>query len=229
MSLGEALIGSAVAARSAVAVMPVVSGGGDASKDGSIRYAMAMKVKYRKHKKILHLALLGVHNESRAGVYPSPDRVVQLGIKILLEGCNPNEAHHAGVAVQDVPYEKRTRNPQFPDELFETMTTFNARHFRGSGELRECFREQDVQYGTLAHNHLLLRCGSQLCEHSHHPCAELHPEPHEEDDFATEVRYARTGLDRMFIGENFATDFKGSSAHSNDGSRTSATSRMAPR
>ncbi len=74
-----------------------------------------------------------------------------------------------------------------------------------------------------------LRCGSQLCEHSHHPCAELHPEPHEEDDFATEVRYARTGLDRMFIGENFATDFKGSSAHSNDGSRTSATSRMAPR
>ncbi len=60
MSLGEALIGSAVAARSAVAVMPVVSGGGDASKDGSIRYAMAMKVKYRKHKKFLHLALLGV-------------------------------------------------------------------------------------------------------------------------------------------------------------------------
>ena len=74
-----------------------------------------------------------------------------------------------------------------------------------------------------------LRCGSQLYEHSHHPCAELLPEPREEDDFATEVRYARTGLDRMFIGENFATDFKGSSAHSNDGSRTSATSRMAPR
>ena len=45
MSLGEALLGSAVAGRSAVAVMPVVSGGGDASKDGSIRYAMAMEVK----------------------------------------------------------------------------------------------------------------------------------------------------------------------------------------
>ena len=59
-----------------------------------------------------------------------------------------------------------------------------------------------------------LRCGSQLCEHSHHPCAELHPEPHEEDDFAAEVRYARAGLDRMFIGENFATDFQGSAASS---------------
>ena len=59
--------------------------------------------------------------------------------------------------------------------------------------------------------------------------AAAHPEPHEEEDFATQVRYARTGLDRMFIGENFATDFKGNSAHSNDGSRTSATSRMAPR
>ena len=86
MSLGEALIGSAVAARSAVAVMPVVSGGGDASKDGSIRYAMAMKVKYRKHKKFVQLGLLGVHNTNRAGVYPGPDRVVQLDIKILLAG-----------------------------------------------------------------------------------------------------------------------------------------------
>ncbi len=71
MSLGEALIGSAVSARSAVAVMPVVSGGGDASKDGSIRYAMAMKVKYRKAKTFLHVALVGVHNANRAGVYPS--------------------------------------------------------------------------------------------------------------------------------------------------------------
>ncbi len=35
--------------------------------------------------------------------------------------------------------------------------------------------------------------------------AAAHPEPHEEEDFATQVRYARTGLDRMFIGENFAT------------------------
>ena len=34
------------------------------------------------------------------------------------------------------------------------------------------------------------------------------------DVFATDVRYARTGLDRMFIGENFATDFKGSAASS---------------
>ncbi len=68
MSLGEALLGSAVAGRSAVAAMPLVSGGGDASKDGSIRYAMAMKVKYRKHKKFVQLALLGVHNANRAGV-----------------------------------------------------------------------------------------------------------------------------------------------------------------
>ncbi len=156
MSLGEALLGSAVAGRSAVAVMPVVSGGGDASKDGSIRYAMAMKVKYRKHKKVVQLALLGVHPSSRAGVYPGPDRVVQLGIKILLEGCNPNEANHEGVCVQEVPPEMRAHRPQFPDELFETMKAFDARHCRGSGELRECFPEQDVKYGTLAHSHLLL-------------------------------------------------------------------------
>ena len=87
--------------------MPLVSGGGDASKDGSIRYAMAMKVKYRKHKKVVQLALLGVHPSNRAGVYPGPDRVVQLGVKILLAGCDPNEANHAGVCVQEVPPEKR--------------------------------------------------------------------------------------------------------------------------
>ena len=156
MSLGEALLGSAVAGRSAVAVMPVVSGGGDASKDGSIRYAMAMEVKYRKHKKFVQLGLLGVHNANRAGVYPGPDRVVQLGIKILLEGCNPNEANHEGVCVQEVPPEKRAHRPQFPEEPFETMTAFNTRHCRGSGELRKCFPEPDVQYGTLAHSHLLL-------------------------------------------------------------------------
>ena len=68
MSLGEALLGSAVAGRSAVPVMSVVSGGGDTSKDGSVRYAMVMKVKYRKHKKFVQLGLLGVHNANRAGV-----------------------------------------------------------------------------------------------------------------------------------------------------------------
>ncbi len=34
------------------------------------------------------------------------------------------------------------------------------------------------------------------------------------DVFATDVRYARTGLDRMFKGDYFATDFKGSAASS---------------
>ncbi len=34
--------------------------------------------------------------------------------------------------------------------------------------------------------------------------AAAHPEPHEEEDFATQFRYARAGLDRMFIGEHFA-------------------------
>ncbi len=65
-----------------------------------------------------------------------------------------------------------------------------------------------------------LRCGSQLCEHSHHPCAELHPEPHEGDDFATEVRYARAGLDRMFIGENFTESLGPVTSATKDGSRS---------
>ena len=65
-----------------------------------------------------------------------------------------------------------------------------------------------------------LRCGPQLYEHSHHPCAGLHPEPHEEDDFATEVRYARTGLDRMFIGENFTESLGPVTSATKDGSRS---------
>ena len=59
---------------------------------GLIRRAMAFRVKYRvqdgsgKTKRHLALSLLGVHKLNRGGVYPSPDTVVNLGLKLLGAG-----------------------------------------------------------------------------------------------------------------------------------------------
>ena len=70
---------------------------------GLIRQAMAYRVKYRviaangAHKRKLPLSLLGVHNRNRGGVYPSPETVENLGLKLLSVGFSSEEANHEGV------------------------------------------------------------------------------------------------------------------------------------
>ena len=58
---------------------------------GSIREAMALRVKYRlcdgiRSKRDLHLEMLCVHKLNRGGQYPMPKTVVNLGIGIFEDG-----------------------------------------------------------------------------------------------------------------------------------------------
>ena len=71
---------------------------------GLIRQAMAYRVKYRVvdgdggHTRKMPLSLLGVHNRNPGGVYPSPEAVENLGLKLLSQGFSLSEANHEGGA-----------------------------------------------------------------------------------------------------------------------------------
>ena len=82
--------------------VPAVAGQVDA---GLIRQAMAYRVKYRIEggKRLMGLSLLGVHPQNRGGVYPSPETVRNLGLKLLKTGFSVDEANHEGACVQEVP------------------------------------------------------------------------------------------------------------------------------
>ena len=75
---------------------------------------MAYRVKYRVAggKRQMYLSLLGVHPLNRAGVYPSPETVQNLGLKLLETGFSEDEANHEGVCVQEIPAEERRCDPR---------------------------------------------------------------------------------------------------------------------
>ena len=81
---------------------------------GIIRKAMALRVKYRvasatgAKKRRIPLALMGVHNMNRGGVYPNGERVANLAVELLKVGFSEEEANHEGVCVQEVPASERT-------------------------------------------------------------------------------------------------------------------------
>ena len=86
---------------------------------GIIRKAMALRVKYRvasatgAKKRRIPLALMGVHNMNRGGVYPNGDRVVNLAVDLLKSGFSEEEANHEGVCVQEVPASERKHGPVY--------------------------------------------------------------------------------------------------------------------
>ena len=63
---------------------------------GLVRKAMAFRVKYRVSlgKERMPLARLGVHPQTRGGLYPQPDIVRNLGLHIMATGFNGSEADH---------------------------------------------------------------------------------------------------------------------------------------
>ena len=129
---------------------------------GLIRAAMAFRVKYRvpqadgKTKRKLPLQVLGVHPMNRGGVYPSPDTVNNLGVSIVNDGCNPEEANHEGVCVQELPPKERKHDPMCHSKPYQTYTAYNRGKTKES-MLSTCFDQHgDVLYGTLSHGHLLL-------------------------------------------------------------------------
>ncbi len=129
---------------------------------GLIRKAMAFRVKYRvvehggAHMRCMPLSLLGVHKLNRGGVYPSPDTVQNLGLKLLEVGFSMDEANHEGVCVQELPVDERTRGPLNLDRPYTSYKEFNKGHCTNP-QLRTCFNDDsDTLYGTLSHSHLLL-------------------------------------------------------------------------
>ena len=76
---------------------------------GLVRQAMAFRVKYRLdiNKRVIALSRLGVHPQNRGGMYPQPDTVRNLGLKIITKGFNQSEANHEGVNVEEVPFAER--------------------------------------------------------------------------------------------------------------------------
>ena len=77
---------------------------------GLVRKAMAFRVKYRLDikKRVIALSRLGVHPQNRGGMYPQPDVVRNLGLKIITKGFNKSEADHEGVCVEEVPFCERS-------------------------------------------------------------------------------------------------------------------------
>ena len=120
---------------------------------GIIKRAMALRVKYRVEykKRKLPLALLGVHPRNRSGVYPNADRVESLGMALLKDGFNVEEAEHEGVCVQEVPMAERSAYPAVAGySEFNVANCVDPR-------LKVCFEEQPgTSYGTLSHSHLLM-------------------------------------------------------------------------
>ncbi len=129
---------------------------------GLMRQAMAYRVKYRLKqpaggwKKRMDLGLLGVHTQNRGGVFPSPETVQNLGIKLLQAGFSVDEANHEGVCVQELPVGERTEDPAAPGKPYVSYHEFNMANC-GNPQLRTCFDAcSDTLYGTLSHSHLLL-------------------------------------------------------------------------
>ena len=120
---------------------------------GLVRKAMAFRVKYRDcqdSRKVISLSRLGVHQLNRGGVYPQPDIVRNLGLKLLETGFNESEANHEGVCVAEVPFRERGQEP------YESYLRYNSKKCCHPF-LSKCFtRQSDVMYGTLSHSHLLL-------------------------------------------------------------------------
>ena len=123
---------------------------------GLVRQAMAFRVKYRVAKKVLSLYRLVVHPQNRGGMYPQPDTVRNLGLKILSKGFNQSEANHEGVCVEEIPYSERANHTRSDGLPYETYADYNIRQCDHLF-LDKCFSYlNDIMYGTLSHSHLLL-------------------------------------------------------------------------
>ena len=135
------------------------SGAPDAVDIGTVRQAMAWRVKYRvksesgQSKRRLPLQMLGVHPQNRGGVYPQGNVVKTLGIRLAGLGYSQEDADHQGVAVEQPP-----RDEKNPDSaVAESYGEYNRRKCSGQPLLKSCFGvESNVTYGMLSHNHLLL-------------------------------------------------------------------------
>ena len=89
-------------------------------------------------------------------MYPQPDTVRNLGLKIITKGFNQSEANHEGVSVEEMPYGERAKHSCSDGSPYEPYADYNISkcdHLY----LVKCFSYlNDIMYGTLSHSHLLL-------------------------------------------------------------------------
>ena len=139
-------------------VVSAMASAPSATDMGLVRMAMALRVKYRvsDERKLISLRRLGVHPMNRGGVYPQPDTVRNLGLKLLNTGFSENEANHEGVCVEELPNHERSGGAAAVAAPYESYLHFNRKN-TCHPFFSACFNEQsDVMYGTLSHSHLLL-------------------------------------------------------------------------
>ena len=119
-----------------VAAVDIATDGDEAY--GIMKRATLLRLKYRVHdtKKKLQLTQLGVHPKNRAGIYPNANRVEHLGIDLLRDGFNVDEAYHEGVCVQEVPMSERRSEVPAVAGYFQWNVANSA-----DPKLKVCFEE----------------------------------------------------------------------------------------
>ena len=125
--------------------------------------AMAMKVKYRivhaggATRKRVPIDMLGVHPKNRGGVYPQPETLKGLLVKLRKWGYNQEEADHQGVSVEEEPPSYLSAPPKEAKLESDRFDAWNKAHCAGHAMLKDIFPDNGhVLFGTLSHSHLLL-------------------------------------------------------------------------
>ena len=101
----------------------------------------------------------GVHPWARFNFYPSSEHCIKLLENILSAGFCLRMVNKAGVAVEEVPVTSRP-------EGYITCKDYNLRESAKDSRLSGLFKEEEVvQFGLVAHNHMLLICRALLAGH----------------------------------------------------------------
>ena len=124
----SAVAGNTVSAVAGDTVSAVAGSGGSNEVDmGTVRQAMAWRVKYRVKtdsghiKRRLPLQLLGVHPQNRGGVYPQEGVVKRLGIRLAGLGYKQEDADHQGLLWNSLRGTRRIRIPQWRNLMGSTI------------------------------------------------------------------------------------------------------------
>ena len=122
------------------------------SRETLIKRAAALRVKYTiGAPRLVPLATLGVHPQNRSGVYPQVGRLLELMQDIFASGFTVEQAHHAGVCVQEYP-EDHSKPANY-----KSMHEWNLHSVSRHEQLRGTFKSTDrVTLGTLSRSHLTI-------------------------------------------------------------------------
>ena len=147
----------------------------------------------------LQLEDICVHTHNRGGRFPSPNRVVDLMCGILADRFNAAEAHHEGVAVQELPVEQYAAFKRKFGKEYVSYRARNKDQTQSVASLKQAFSEiSTFSYGALSHCTLAL--GLMCIKHG--AVWELPPE------------HKGKGLEQFMTGPGGAWDYRSMKKHS---------------